>query len=194
MRRGAGFLPRLGFAVVLAIGSVACDKKAPPSGLTSEPAAPASVAAVATAASSPTPSAAPTGSTPAAEVETLMGRLRREASSRPRVSPTADEVLAALAKVGADIPNKQQSLADTYKANYCLGGYTVDGSFALSACEYGDAAAADAGRELAKQILVRVTTRDVWSHKADTLAIVQLKADDATTARKKKLVAAFLAL
>lgn len=123
-----------------------------------------------------------------------MGRLGREASSRPKVSPTADEVLAALEKAGADIPSKQQSLGDTYKANYCIGGYTVDGAFALSACEYTDAAAADAGRDLSKQILVRVTTRDVWSHKADTLAIVQLKADDATTARKKKLLAAFLAM
>ena len=131
---------------------------------------------------------------PAAGVETLTGRLAREARGRPRVSPTAEEVLAALDRVGASIPNKQQSLGDTYKANYCLGGYTVDGSFAISACEYADAADAEAGRALSKQILSRVTTRDVWTHKTDTLAIVQLKADDATAARKSKLVATFLAM
>jgi hypothetical protein len=124
----------------------------------------------------------------------LVGRLAREARGRPSVSPTADEVLAAIEKLGETIPTKQQSLGETYAASYCLGGYTVDGAFAISACEYPDAAKAEAGRTLAKTILAKVTTRDVWAHKADTLSIVQLKADDATTATKKKLVAAFLAM
>jgi hypothetical protein len=124
----------------------------------------------------------------------LMGRLAREAHNRPTVSPTADEVLAVVEKQGETIPTKQQSLGETYDASYCLGGYTVDGAFAISACEYPDAAKAAAGRTLSKTILAKVTTRDVWAHKADTLAIVQLKLDDATTAVKKKLVAAFLAM
>jgi hypothetical protein len=176
--------------MILAIGSIHCGKRA----ASGSPGASASEPAPAAALASPITAATPGASEPTAGIETLMGRLAREARGRRAVSPTAEDVLSALEKLGATIARRQQSLGDTYKANYCLGGYTVDGSFALSACEYDDAAAAETGRGLSKQILSRMRARDVWSHKADTLAIVQLKADDATTARKKKLVAAFFAM
>jgi len=178
---------RAGLAVILLVASGGCDKK--PSAAEGPPAH---------ASAAPVPSTEPpTRSSieaPAVPLDGLIGRLAREARDRPKVAPTADEVLAALEKVGESVATRQQSLGDTYKANYCLGGYTLDGSFALSACEYGDAAAATAGRDLSKKILSHVTARDVWSHKAGTLAIVQLRDDDATSARKKKLVAAFLAM
>jgi hypothetical protein len=189
-------LPPAVLAALLLMASVApgCDKKAPPD-------APAVAAASPSAAPTQAPSAAPGEPPPASSVEApavpldgLIGRLALEARFRPKVQPTADEVLAVLDKLGETIPTRQQSLGDTYKANYCLGGYTLDGAFALSACEYADAPAASAGRDLSKKLLAHVTARDVWSHKADTLAIVQLKPDDATTAQKKKLVAAFLAM
>jgi len=183
------FLPHALLACLFAVCLSECGKRTTATDPVAEPSSvPTSVLAL------PTPSTTPLGSQSAAGIVTLMGRLAREASNRPKVSPTADDVLATLDKLGATIPNKQQSLADTYKANYCLGGYTLDGAFALSTCEYADAAAAEAGRTLSSQILARMPTRDVWSHKDATLAVVQLKADDATTARKKKLVAAFLAL
>jgi hypothetical protein len=176
--------------VILAIGSIHCGKRAS----TQSPGESASETPRAAALALASTGSTAISSEPPAGIETLMGRLAREARGRRAVSPTAEEVLSALEKLGATIARKQQSLGDTYKANYCLGGYTVDGSFALSACEYDDAGAAETGRDLSKQILSRMPTRDVWSHKADTLAIVQLKADDATTARKNKLVAAFLAM
>lgn len=186
---GKSFLPRALLACLFAICVSACGKRVTATDPVPEPSSqPTSVTAP------PTPSTTPLGSQSAAGIDTLRGRLANEASGRPKVSPTADEVLATLDKLGATIPNKQQSLADTYKANYCLGGYTLDEAFALSACEYSGAPAAEAGRALSKQLLAKMPTRDVWSHKDATLAIVQLKADDATTARKKKLVAAFLAL
>jgi hypothetical protein len=168
-------------------GSAGCSRNGAPADRAPEPPS-AAVEALA-----PAP-ATPGASVPAPGLDTLTGRLLAEARNRPGVRPTADEVLAALGKLGATVPNKQQSLGDTYKARYCLGGYTPDGAFALSACEYPDAEAADAGRDLSRQILARVTARDVWSHKASTLAIVQLKPDATTVAREKELVAAFLAL
>jgi hypothetical protein len=187
-------------ASILSASSLGCDEKSP----SASPSASATTAlpgASATAAASDAPVASAAPGMPAASTEALatpidvlFGRLAREAHDRPVVSPTSDEVLDALGRLGAVIPKREQSLGDTYKANYCLGGYTEDGAFTLSACEYADAAAATAGRELSKKILAKMPTRDVWNHKSDTLAIVQLKADEATTARKKKLVAAFLAM
>jgi hypothetical protein len=123
-----------------------------------------------------------------------MGRLAQERQGRTGAKPNSDQVLAAFDRLGAAIPDKQQSLAATYGANYCAGGYTIERSLALDVCEYGDQPAAEAGRSLSKQILVRVTNREVWVNKTATLAIVQLKPDAATTALKKKLVDAFLAM
>ena len=123
-----------------------------------------------------------------------MGRLAKERQGRTSAKPTADDVLAAFDRLGASIPNKQQSLAATYGANYCAGGYTIERALALDVCEYSDKTAAGAGRNLSKEILVRVSNRDVWVNKTATLAIVQLKPDPATTALKKKLVDAFLAM
>ena len=206
------FSPQAALTVIFVLGSAAsaaCDKK---SSSTDSPSAPLSSAPLSSVPASspsshpPASSAAATGSAPSSEapassfeapavpLDGLIGRLAREARDRPKVQPTAEEVLATLEKAGESVPTRQQSLGDTYKASYCLGGYTLDGAFALSACEYADAAAATAGRDLSKKILSHVTVRDVWSHKAGTLAIVQLKDDDATTALKKKLVAAFLAM
>lgn len=191
-------IPHAFVASILLASSLGCDNKAastePSASATSAPPAVPSAPAVA-------PPVAPEASASAAQTEalatplgTLFGRLAREAHDRPTVSPTSDEVLDALGKLGAVVSKREQSLGETYKANYCLGGYTEDGAFSLSVCEYADAAAATAGRSLSKKILAKIPTRDVWDHKADTLAIVQLKADDATTALKKKLVAAFLAM
>ncbi|MGA7124646.1 MAG: hypothetical protein WBY94_31370 [Polyangiaceae bacterium] len=126
--------------------------------------------------------------------ETLMGRLARERGARPAVKPAAEEVLATFDRLGAPIADKQQSLAATYGASYCVGGYTTDRSLALDVCEYADAGAATSGGALSKQLLARVANRDVWVHKADTLAIIQLKADPPTAALKKKLVDSFLAM
>ncbi len=172
------------------LGSMACAKEAPPTGSAGESGSASQLAPL------PAPLApAAAASEPAATgFETLTGRLAHEARARPAVSPSAEEVLGALDDLGAKIPHRQQSLGETYKANYCLGGYTVDGLFALSACEYPDAAAAGAGRDLSKQILARMPTRDVWSHEAATLTIVQLRADAATSARRDRLVSAFLAM
>jgi hypothetical protein len=131
---------------------------------------------------------------PPIALDGLVARLAREAANRPKVKPTADDVFVALEGAGATFPRKQQSLGDTYKAAYCLGGYTADNALAVSVCEYGDEAAATAGRDFSKQVFPRMTTREVSAHKADTLTIVQIKPDDATTALKKKLGAAFAAL
>ena len=175
--------------VLLVPFTFACAKHAPSTNpMAGQPASP-----TAPVAEEPPPrAAASTEQGPA--TDSLSSRLAYEASRRPQVTPSVEQVLAALEKAGAVLARKQQSLGETYKADYCLGGYTVEGSLALSVCEYGDAAAAQAGRDLSKQILARVASRDVWAHKADTLSIIQLKDDDATATRKKRLVETFLSL
>jgi hypothetical protein len=126
--------------------------------------------------------------------ETLMGRLSREAKSRPKVSPTAEDVFAACDKIGAAVAQRQQSLAATYKANYCIGGFTPGNTLAVNVCEYDDEAAATAGRDLSKKLFPTLTSRNVWSRKAATLTIIEQKQDDATKELEKKIAAAFQAL
>ena len=182
-------------ATGLAAFASSCDRP------DARPGAPAPAASTAASALAPAPkeTGAAAGQAPGAggvlaPGETLMGRLAKERGYRPAVKPAAEEVLAAFDRLGAPIVDKQQSLAATYGASYCLGGYTTDRSLAIDVCEYGDAGAATSGGALSKQLLVRVANRDVWVHKADTLAIIQLKADPPTTALKKKLVDSFLAM
>ncbi|HEX3769418.1 MAG TPA: hypothetical protein VHV30_01075 [Polyangiaceae bacterium] len=176
-------------------GVAGCSKPSPDSTAASAvPTSSASLSAGATSAPPASGAAASSIEAPPVALDGLVARLAREAANRPKVKPTADDVFAAFEGAGANLPRKQQSLGDTYKAAYCLGGYTADNALALSVCEYGDEAAASAGRDYSKQVFPRMATRDVWAHKADTLTIVQIKPDDATTALKKKLAAAFVAL
>ena len=50
------------------------------------------------------------------------------------------------------------------------------------------------GREHSRAIFANMKTRDVWTRKATTVAVIQLKDDAATTALSKKLGQAYAAL
>jgi len=126
--------------------------------------------------------------------ETLMGRLSKEGRERPGVAPTAEDVFAAFDRLGASVPQREQTLGATYKAAYCVGGYTADRTLAINVCEYGNEGAATAGRDLSRSLFPDLPSRDVWRRKATTLSIIEQKRDDATIALQKKLVSAFLAL
>jgi hypothetical protein len=184
----AGFAPLL----ILACLPLGCGKK---DAGTAGPAPATSPSAMAsTSAAPPVAGSAVDNTGPLAPGESLMGRLDREAKSRPKVSPTADDVFAACDKLGAGVAQRQQSLAATYKASYCIGGYTPGNALAVNVCEYADEASASAGRDMSKKLFPTLATRGVWSHKAATLTIIQEKQDDATSALEKKIVAAFNAL
>jgi hypothetical protein len=188
---------RLGSAVlatcaVLGFVVGACAKK--DQGEAPSPSASAAASLMAAPAVSSVPAAPTAGSPVLGPGETLAGHLAQEALDRPKVKPNADDLFAAFDKLGATIPQKQPSLADTYNAKYCVGGYTEARDLAITICEYADEASASAGRDLSQKLLEKVTARDVYSHKDVTLAIIQLKADSATTALKKRMVLAMNAM
>jgi hypothetical protein len=184
------FAPAFRVACVLSFAA-GCGKKE----ATTDP--PAASVTPASSAGSPGPDAASPSATtmgPLGPGETLMGRISKEASGRPGTKPTAEDVFAAFDKLGASVPVKEQTLAATYKAAYCVGGYTADRSLAVNVCEYPSEAAATAGRDLSRSLFPDLPTRDVWRQRATTLAIIQQKRDAATAATEKKLVDAFLAM
>jgi hypothetical protein len=168
-----------------------CGRKDTPADPTAASAAPASSLAVPT---SDAAAASIDTTGPLAPGETLMGRMAKEANARPAVKPTAEDVFAAFDKLGASVPQKEQTLAATYKAAYCVGGYTADRTLAVNVCEYPSEAAATAGRDLSRSLFPKMPARDVWRQRETTLAIIQQKHDASTTALEKKLVDVFLAL
>src|ERR1035438_1233453 len=117
------FSPQAALTVIFVLGSpasAACDKK---SSSTDSPSAPlSSVPASSPSSHPPASSAAAAGSAPSTEapassfeapavpLDGLIGRLAREARDRPKVQPTAEEVLATLEKAGESVPTRQQSL------------------------------------------------------------------------------------
>jgi hypothetical protein len=180
----------LGVVSVLCV-AVACGKKDDAADPTVASAVPASIAP-ARASAAPSSSAGALG--PLGPGETLMGRLSKEASARPALKPTADDVFATFDKLGVSVPQKEQTLGATYKAAYCVGGYTADRTLAVNVCEYASEAAATAGRDLSRSLFPDLPARDVWRQRATTMSIIQQKQDAPTKALEKKLVDAFLAL
>ncbi|MGD0675086.1 MAG: hypothetical protein ABSC94_06675 [Polyangiaceae bacterium] len=167
------------------IAATGCDRKTPSAALTTS--------------SFEVPKPSPTGEAgdrdamaPLEPGETLFGRLARDAKNRPPIKPNADDVFSTLQTAGASIGQKQQTMATTYRADYCIGGYTADRALAVNVCEYGDGEAAAAGRALSKSLFRKMPTREVWSHKATTLTIIQLKPDGADL--EKRIVNAYLAI
>jgi len=113
----------------------ACSRKTEPS--SGSEAVPASSVAPPAPAENASVSAAPQAFAPSGIAATLSERLLNEAKSRPPILPNADDVLVAFAKVGGGIAAKRQGLAATYKASFCEGGTTSDGTVTLSICEGG---------------------------------------------------------
>jgi len=184
-----------------AIFSVAgCDKSAP----SEPPAGSASSAAPTPAApsASPPPAAAPStaeaagtpGDVTPIEPGLLPGHLAQEARNRQKVKPSVEDVFSAFEALGAPVPKKEQTVASTWKASYCVGGYTAAHDMSINVCEYADAAGATAGRDMHEKVFPNMATLQTWSHKSTTLAIIEMKHDAPTDAIRKKLSDAFLAM
>jgi hypothetical protein len=184
-------------AVVLTAAAVvvaACSKKDDPSASPGQP--PASSATPSLSAAPPQGagiSATPPASAASGIVATLADRLVREAQDRPHIQPNADDVLAAFANAGGGVVTKKQGLGATYKASFCEGGTTSDGSVTISVCEYADAAAANAGLAALQAIYPAKQARHVL-HKDTVLTTLRLQDGQGAQALENKLVTAYTAL
>jgi hypothetical protein len=126
--------------------------------------------------------------------QTLFGLLGAEAARRPSLSPSADDVYAALEKAGQAVGDRKQSLGRTYEAAYCTGGYTKDAALAIDVCEYPDDMSAAAGLERARTLFPGMANRSVYGHKATLLTIIEQKAGPAADERAKKIAAVYMSL
>jgi hypothetical protein len=184
-------------AVTLAATLVvaACSKQTEPAAdrAPSSGAAPAASAQAAAPAAAPTPAAATTPSAASGIAATLADRLARETLNRPRIQPNADDILAAFAKAGGAVTTKKQGLAATYKASFCEGGTTGDGSVTVSICEYTDGPAASAGLAALQAIYPAKQARHVL-HKDTVLTTLRLQDGPGAQALESKLLAAYAAL
>jgi hypothetical protein len=176
----------LALAVLAAAG---CAKKTSPADESSG--APSATTTAAPAASAAASAVGP--GNPSLAETTLADRLAREARNRPPIQPNADDVLAALAKVGAVMPTKRQGLGATYKASFCEGGTTSDGAITVSICEYSDEAAAKAGLEALKDIFPAKGAEHVL-HKDTVLTTLRLKEGADVQTQQSKMTAAYKAL
>jgi hypothetical protein len=176
--------------VVLPLAMTSCTKGDP-----QQPAA-LEAGAIAPPPSSPAPAKVTASADPNAPSpgDSLFSRLGHEAANRPKIKPNADDVYAALEKAGSGVPTRKQSLATTYHAAYCTGGYTADASLAVDVCEYADETSAKAAYDYSKSLFPGMTTRTVASNKATVLVVIEQKSDAATVASRKKVVSLYQAM
>jgi hypothetical protein len=175
--------------LIVALASSACKDKSPAAdpGASVDAGPPATASASAPSASAP----APTASVDPGQMLSLMDRIAAEGRNRPPIKPSADDVLAALVKTGGPMTRAKPSLAATYKASYCTGGYIGNETLALDVCEFPDVAAGAAGLAFANSVFTNMKNRKVWGRKQTTLTIIEQKSDPATLALEKRLVAAY---
>jgi hypothetical protein len=163
-------------AIVLALGASACKTTKP------EPAAKATDA--------PVPQPPTTGSrpqlaspvaVPGATVATLPNmpipeRFVAERRGRPSgVTPSVEDVYAALEKSGIRVVDRKQHLGAPFGARYCVGARAVgpgDASMMhISVCEFVNADAARIGRDYSAEGMKSIPFRTVYANKATTLTL-----------------------
>jgi hypothetical protein len=127
--------------------------------------------------------------------QTLGSHLVMEAQNRKPGNPSVEDVFALCEKLGAPVPNKEQSIARTYHASYCVGGFTADRSMTINICEYPDEASVDGGVQVSQKVFMNLAARrHIFARRATTLTLFESTPSPATTAMTKKLSDAFLAM
>jgi hypothetical protein len=184
LRQARLFLVALAPVAMLLTG---CSKKPPEATPTPpEPTLPEAASPVASAAA---PSAPIEGN------KSIGGALHEEAKARVPGKPSVEEVFALCEKLGAPVPTKEQTVARTYRASYCVGGFTADKKMSINVCEYPDEATVDAGAEISNKLFKALAERrHVLMHKSTTLTLFEAVPGDDTRALTKKLGDAFLAM
>lgn len=118
----------------------------------------------------PTTTSAP-GSTNLAPLAGLATRLHSEATQRPAVKVTAEQLFSALGERGITLASTKQVLAATAQAAYCALGVTRD-NIAVAVCEYPTASDAQAGKQLLDTRYARLVPDAVRVLNGNTLLTV----------------------
>ena len=111
------------------------------------------------------------GSTNLAPLAGLATRLHSEATQRPAVKVTAEQLFSALGERGITLASTKQVLATTAQAAYCALGVTRD-NIAVAVCEYANATDAQAGKQLLDSRYARLVPDAVRVLNGNTLLTV----------------------
>jgi hypothetical protein len=200
IRRHALLFPILAvsFGALTVSVTTGCSKKPPSEDTPSAPAVVSASAAVIEAGSpqAPPPQAAQAGRNGTSPPDqSIGGHLATEAASRTPGNPSVEAVFALCERLGAPVPSKEQSLARTYHASYCIGGFTTDRAITINVCEYPDEASVAAGVQVSQKTFPTLADRrHVYARRGTTLTLFESQPSPATTAMTKKLSDAFLAM
>ena len=116
---------------------------------------------------------------------------QNEAQNRPTGTIKAEDALDAFRKDGIELDTVRQHLARPYGARYCVGAKS-GAILALSVCEYIDAAAANAGAELSRKVVL--ANREIRINQATSLTVREIDKTPAADAVAQKLFESFAKL
>lgn len=114
-----------------------------------------------------------------------------EATNRPGHTIKTEAAYDAFQQAGVAVDSMRQHLAKPYGARYCVGA-NAGPAVAISVCEYVDAAAARAGAEVSRKIVL--ANREIQVNQATTLTVREVEKTAAADETSKKLFAAFAKL
>jgi len=116
---------------------------------------------------------------------------QNEAANRPTGTIKAEDALDAFRKDGIELDSVRQHLARPYGARYCVGAKSGT-VVALSVCEYIDTAAAHAGAELSRKVVL--ANREIRINRATSLTVREVEKTPAADAMASKLFESFAKL
>ncbi|MEI9950142.1 MAG: hypothetical protein WDO74_14500 [Pseudomonadota bacterium] len=116
---------------------------------------------------------------------------KNEAENRPFGTIKAEDALAAFRQAGVELDTVRQHLARPYGARYCVGAKSGT-VIALSVCEYIDSAAANAGAESSRKVVL--ANREIRINQATSLTVREVEKSPAADALATKLFDRFAAL
>jgi hypothetical protein len=116
---------------------------------------------------------------------------QNEALNRPTGTIKAEAAIEAFRNAGVELVGVRQHLGRPYGARYCVGAKSGT-AIALSVCEYIDAAAARAGAELSRKVVL--ANREIRINQATSLTVREVEKTPAADAVANKLFDSFAKL
>jgi hypothetical protein len=116
---------------------------------------------------------------------------QNEAANRPTGTIKAEDAMEAFRNDGVELDAVRQHLGRPYGARYCVGAKSGT-VIALSVCEYIDAAAASAGAEVSRKVVL--ANREIRINQATSLTVREIEKTAVADTVTKKLFATFAKL